>query len=88
MARVQVLSTPGCPGCAQAKRMVTEVLAEYPSLDWEEIDLTELPELAGQYGIMSVPALLIDGQLEFSQLPKHEVLRARIRELAARGPAQ
>lgn len=78
MGRVQVLSTPGCAGCAHAKQMVADVLTEYPEFDWEEIDLTEQPELAARYGIMSVPAIVIDGTLEFTTVPKPDALRTKI----------
>jgi glutaredoxin len=78
MARVQVLSTPGCAGCARAKQMIADALAEHPELDWEEIDLTEQPDLAARYGIMSVPAIVIDGTLEFTTVPKPDALHAKI----------
>jgi glutaredoxin len=83
MARVQVLSTPGCAGCARTKHMIADVVAGYPELDWEEIDLTEQPEMAARYGIMSVPAIIIDGALEFSTVPKPDALRTKIAAAAA-----
>lgn len=81
MARVQLLSTPGCAGCAQAKRLITKVLEEFPGLDWEEVDLSERPELAGRYGIMSVPAVVVDGTLVFTSVPKEAALRDKIARL-------
>lgn len=78
MARVQVLSTPGCAGCEQLKAMLRKVLADYPALEWEEIDLIDHPEVAERYRIMSVPALAIDGRLEFPSIPKEAALRAKI----------
>lgn len=82
MARIRVLSTPGCAGCAQAKRLVAQVLSEFPALDWEEVDLTEQPELAAEYGIMSVPAVVIDGRLAFTGVPKEGALREKLKALA------
>jgi thioredoxin 1 len=78
MARVHVFSTPGCAGCTRTKQLVVDVLAEYLDLDWEEIDLTEQPELAARYGIMSVPAIVIDGTLAFTAVPKPDALRTAI----------
>lgn len=78
MSRVQVLSTPGCSGCARAKELVGDMVAEYPALDWGEIDLTEQPELAARYGIMSVPAIVIDGTLAFTTVPKPDELRTKL----------
>ena len=84
MARVQVLSTPGCGGCARAKQMIVDALAQYPGFAWEEIDLSEQPELAARYGIMSVPAIVIDGTLEFTTVPKPDALGAKIAAAIAR----
>lgn len=81
MARVLVLSTPGCAGCARAKELVAEVLSAFPGLDWEEVDLTEQPEVAARYGVMSVPAVVIDGRLEFAKLPTGDELRRRLETL-------
>ncbi len=78
MARVQILSTPGCAGCAQTKALITRTLESFPDLDWEEIDLIEQPELASQYGIMSVPAIVIDGKLEFTGVPKERALKDKL----------
>lgn len=78
MARVQVLSTPGCAGCEQLKAMLKKVFADYPGLDWEEIDLIEHPEVAERYRIMSVPAVAIDGRLEFTTIPREAALRERL----------
>lgn len=82
MATVQVLSTPGCAGCDQVKALITRVLEEFPGLDWEEIDLTERPELAAEHGIMSVPAVVIGGRLEFTGVPREQALREKISALA------
>lgn len=77
-AQVQMLFTPGCAGCAQLRRMITRVLEEFPGLSWKEIDLIEHPELAGEYRIMSVPAVVIGGELAFTGVPKEQVFRERL----------
>lgn len=84
MARIKVLSTPGCAGCAQTKRLIIRVLEQHPAIDWKEVDLTEHPEVAAQYGILSVPAVVIDGKLEFARVPKEEELRQKIEAVAER----
>ena len=76
---VQVLSTPGCAGCDQIKQLVTDVLAGFPGLSWEEIDLTEYPAVAGRYSIMSVPAVVIGGELAFARIPNRDALEGSIR---------
>lgn len=78
MKHVQVLSTPGCVGCERVKDLITRVLSDFGGLEWEEIDLTEHPELAAEYGLMSVPAVVIGGRLAFTGVPKEAALRERI----------
>ncbi|GMQ86539.1 MAG: hypothetical protein BMS9Abin07_2120 [Acidimicrobiia bacterium] len=81
---IQVLSTPGCAGCDQTKQLITDVLTEFPNLSWKEIDLIEYPELAGQYGLMSVPAVVIGGELAFAKVPTREALRQSVRAYTER----
>ena len=81
---VQVLSTPGCAGCDQIKQLVTDVLAGFPGLSWEEIDLTEYPEVAGRYSIMAAPAVVIGGELAFARIPKRDALEGSIRAYVER----
>jgi len=75
---IQVLSTPGCAGCDDVKRAVIAALADHPGSTWEEIDLVEHPEVAGQYGIMTVPAVVIGGELVFTGVPRHGKLEAAL----------
>lgn len=82
MAEVQVLSTPGCAGCEELKARLRKVLAEFPGLDWEEVDLIEHPEVAERYGILSVPAVVIGDELAFRTIPKPDALRETIRAFA------
>jgi thioredoxin 1 len=82
MARVQLLFTPGCAGCGQTKSLIARLAESIPNLDWEEIDLIERPELALRYGIMSVPAISIDGKLEFTGVPKERALRDKLASAA------
>jgi len=61
--------------------MLSEVLVEFPAFDWEEVDVANQPEVAERYGIMSAPAVVIDGRLEFRSVPKPNALRDKFRTL-------
>lgn len=58
---------------------------EFPEISFHEIDLTEHPEVAVKYGVMATPALVINGRLEFTGVPKEKRLRERIEALLASG---
>ena len=81
---VQILSTPGCAGCDQIKQLIADVLAGFPDLSWEEINLMDYPEVAGRYSIMSVPAVVIGGELAFAKIPKRDALTDAVRAYTER----
>lgn len=84
-AYIEVFSSPGCANCPAAKKMVKEVSSELEGdITVEEVDITVDPTRAAQYGIMSVPAVAINGILKFIDVPNREELRkAIIEELEA-----
>ena len=63
-ATVNVFFSPMCPHCPSAKRLAAEVASERDDIEVKEIN-TMTPEgsaLAGSYGIMSVPTIVIFGE--------------------------
>ena len=82
MVMVQVLMTPGCAGCPQAKRIVSEVVHEFDGAEWEEVDISDDPSQGTQYGIMSVPAIVVDGELFATGVPDRDELHQRVEQLA------
>ena len=60
--KIEVFSA-GCPACEEAIRMVNRIAC--PSCEVEVLDMRR-PEVAArarQYGVRSVPAVVIDGKL-------------------------
>ena len=80
MALVEVLMTPGCAGCPQAEKIVSEVVDEFEGADWEEVDISDDPQKGVDHGVMSVPAVIVDGKLFGAGVPDRDDLRARVRE--------
>jgi len=68
--------------------MVAEVVErlrkDFPGLSWKTTDLTERPELIIKYGIMSTPAIVFDGNLEFRGVPKEKQLIEKIQKYTSR----
>ncbi len=80
MLKVEVFSSPGCGKCAQAKavlRAVAEALGP-DKVTWREVNILEEIDYAVELGVMSSPAVAIDGQLVFSSLPSAGKLRAEL----------
>ena len=66
--------------------MIEKAKARFPNLEVREWNLAEHPELAPRYGVMAAPAILINGRLEFSGVPKEQALLERLQAIAGRTP--
>ncbi|MSV26235.1 MAG: glutaredoxin [Nitrosarchaeum sp.] len=71
--KVQVLTSPGCSNCIILEKMLNELDIQY-----DLIDVTEKPEYLEKYPIFTAPALIIDGKLEFTGVPKKEDLKKKL----------
>lgn len=80
---VEVFSSPGCTKCARARETLRALAEELGAgrIQWREVNILEELDHAVEAGVLSTPAILIDGELVFSGLPSAKRLR---RELARR----
>ncbi len=80
MVKVEVFSSPGCGKCAQAKAMLKTVAEALGSdkVTWREVNILEEMDYAVDLGIMSSPAIAIDGELVFTSLPSAYKLRVEL----------
>jgi len=83
MAEVYVedFMSPGCVGCPAVKEMLKNLSEELGGdITVEEIDIAVDTTRAAQYGVMSVPAIAINGELKFMGIPKKEELKKALQE--------
>lgn len=71
--KVQILTTPGCSGCAKAEKMLDEM-----NVNYEVIDVTENPKILEKYPIMTAPGIVINGKLEFTGVPSKDELKKKL----------
>ncbi len=77
--KVEVFSSPGCGKCGQAKEVLRRVAQELDGgIEWREVNVLEEMDYAVSLGVMSTPAIAIDGELVFSGLPSSGKLRAAL----------
>lgn len=74
---VEILSSPGCERCAQAKDELKRLVSELGGdrIEWREVDVVEEIDYAVRLGVLSTPAIAIDGRLAFRALPSAKRLR-------------
>lgn len=78
---VEEFSSPGCVGCPEVREMLKELSAELEGeIEIEEVDITVDTSRAAQYGIMSVPAIALNGVLKFIGVPDMEGLKKALVE--------
>ncbi|MDY6778880.1 MAG: thioredoxin family protein [Candidatus Nanohaloarchaea archaeon] len=74
MTTVKMLKTPGCKSCERSREVIKSLQDEFDFV-FEEIDLTERPELAQEYQVMAAPGIVIDGELVFQGGVSEQELR-------------
>ncbi len=74
---VEVFSSPGCSKCGHARELLKKIAQEKGGdcLRWREVDILEELDYAVQLGVLSTPAIAIDGELIFTGLPSARKLQ-------------
>lgn len=80
MIKVEVFSSPGCGKCGHAREVLRKLAAEIGGVEWREVNVLEEMDYAVALGVMSTPAIAIDGELVFSGLPSAAKLRGALAE--------
>jgi len=85
MLEIEIITSPNCGPCEALKRLLAEALQESNmetgSLVLKEVDVLENPDVVLKYGILSTPALAINGKLCFSGVPRRAELIHKIAEV-------
>jgi thioredoxin 1 len=88
--KVEAFSAPGCDKCAQAREELKAIVDEFGPhrVSWRDVDTLEEIDYAVALGVISPPAIAIDGELVFPALPSARRLRGELeRRLRSIGPA-
>jgi protein-disulfide isomerase len=84
--KVEVFSSPGCGKCGHAKEVLRQIAEEIGGgrIDWREVNVLDEMDYAVMLGVLSTPAIAVNGKLVFTALPSakklREILEARLRE--------
>lgn len=81
--KVELFHASGCQRCAAAREdLRAAATVARPEVEWREINVLDEIDYAVERGMLSLPAIVLDGELVFAALPSPQQLRA---ELLRRG---
>jgi len=85
--QVEVFTAPGCGKCGRAKDVLKSVVDGWAEadIDWREVNILEELDYTVQLGVLSTPAIAIDGKLVFTGLPSEKKLLQALRECLEEG---
>lgn len=77
---VEVFASHGCNQCGQARDVLRTLVTELggDAIHWREVNVLEELDHAVDLGVLSTPAIAIDGELVFTGLPSTRKLRAEL----------
>lgn len=77
---VEVFASPGCGKCGQAKEVLRKLVDEIGGgrIVWREVNVLDELDYTVSLGVLSTPAIAINGKLIFTSLPSVRKLRAEL----------
>jgi thioredoxin 1 len=74
--KVEVFYTPGCPECVAAHDKLRTAAQEVVNdLEWRELNVLDDLDHAVELGVMTLPSIVVDGELVFTSMPTAAQLR-------------
>jgi glutaredoxin-like protein len=74
---IKVFVTPNCPFCPRAALTAMQMALASPRVRAEVVEVTEFPELAHAYGVMGVPKIVVNDEVEVEgAVPEDTFLQA------------
>jgi predicted thioredoxin/glutaredoxin len=84
--KIELFQTNGCNSCTAMRETLRSVAeAAVPGVVWRDVDVTAELDYAVEVGVLSLPAVVVDGELVFSSLPTAAQLTKELQRRAAGG---
>lgn len=85
---VEVFAAPGCNRCARAKEELRRLVEEIggANIQWREVSVVDELDYAVSLGVLSTPAIAVNGELVFTSLPSARKLKAELLRRLETGP--
>lgn len=87
--KVEVFSSPGCGKCGHAKDVLKKIATEIGGgrIEWREVNVLDEMDYAVRLGVLSTPAIAVNGKLVFTALPSATKLRQTLEQELREGGA-
>ncbi len=74
--KVELFHSAGCSQCAAAQEGLKATAQQTnANIEWREINVLDELDYAVELGVLTLPAIAVDGKLLFSSLPTPQQLR-------------
>jgi hypothetical protein len=84
--KIELFYTPGCEKCADRKDALRATATELiPDLVWRELNVLDELDYAVEVGVLTLPAIAIDGEVPFASLPTTRQLRRELIKRSGKG---
>lgn len=77
--KIELFYTSGCAKCAGVTTALKTAAESVPGIEWHDINVLDDLVRAVDLGVLTLPALAVDGVLVFTALPTAEQLVAELR---------
>ena len=87
--KVEVFSSLGCSRCGQVFDLLQTITQELGAerIEWREVNVLDELDYAVELGVLSMPAIAIDGELVFKSHPSSRKLRDALEDRLKVQPA-
>jgi len=87
--KVELFSSPGCSRCGQVFDILQTITQELGAerVEWREVNVLDELDYAVELGVLSMPAIAIDGELVFKSHPSTRKLRDALEDRLKAQPA-
>lgn len=74
--KVELFYSPGCSACSAAQAKLKEAVKEaVKDIEWRELNVLDDLDYAVECGVLTLPSIVIDGELVFTSMPTVQQLR-------------
>lgn len=79
--KVEIFHSPSCGACVVAHEELWTVAREVvKNLEWHVLNVLDRLDYAVELGVLTLPSIVIDGELVFTSMPTMNQLRAALVE--------